>query len=180
MADVSPLLGQWTNFYVIMGSSAGALTGLQFVVIALISEADMSRSMLEIRAFGTPTMVQFCFVLLMSGILTAPWHGMWAVSLCLSACGVAGVVYAIRVIRHAKRQTGYTPEASDWFWYTLLPFSAHLILLIAGIALAWHAVSLFVLGATALLLLFNGIHNAWDTVTYIAIGHRESKQNETP
>lgn len=28
-----PLLTQWENFYIIVGSSAGALTGLQFVVI---------------------------------------------------------------------------------------------------------------------------------------------------
>jgi hypothetical protein len=31
-------LGEWESFYVIVGSSAGALIGLQFVVIALIAE----------------------------------------------------------------------------------------------------------------------------------------------
>jgi hypothetical protein len=30
-----PMLAKWESFYVIVGSSAGALTGLQFVVIAL-------------------------------------------------------------------------------------------------------------------------------------------------
>ena len=38
-AVLSPLT-QWESFYVIVGSSAGALTGLQFVVIALIAEAE--------------------------------------------------------------------------------------------------------------------------------------------
>jgi len=33
----------WENFYVIVGSSAGALIGLQFVVIALIAEAPIAR-----------------------------------------------------------------------------------------------------------------------------------------
>ena len=61
-------LADWANFYVIVGSSAGALTGLQFVVIALITEAEAARSMLEIRAFGTPTIVHFCVVLLISGL----------------------------------------------------------------------------------------------------------------
>ena len=32
-----PLSG-WKNFYVILGSSAGALIGLQFVVVTLIAE----------------------------------------------------------------------------------------------------------------------------------------------
>jgi len=32
------LLSGWENFYVIVGSSAGALIGLQFVVVTLIAE----------------------------------------------------------------------------------------------------------------------------------------------
>lgn len=31
-----PALSAWTNFYVIIGSSAGALTGLTFVVVTLM------------------------------------------------------------------------------------------------------------------------------------------------
>ena len=45
-------LADWENFYVIVGSSAGALTGLQFVVIALIADARAARSMLERAAEG--------------------------------------------------------------------------------------------------------------------------------
>ena len=36
-------LNGWENFYVIVGSSAGALIGLQFVVITLISEMATAR-----------------------------------------------------------------------------------------------------------------------------------------
>ena len=32
---------EWESFYVIVGSTAGALTGLQFVVLTLISEAGV-------------------------------------------------------------------------------------------------------------------------------------------
>jgi len=35
---VAAHLSAWEAFYIIVGSSAGALTGLQFVVIALIAE----------------------------------------------------------------------------------------------------------------------------------------------
>ncbi|HLK32996.1 MAG TPA: hypothetical protein VKT29_07890 [Terriglobales bacterium] len=52
-AAVPAPLTDWANFYVIVGSSAGALTGLQFVVIALIAQRQAAGSMLEIRAFGT-------------------------------------------------------------------------------------------------------------------------------
>jgi hypothetical protein len=168
-AALSPL-ARWESFYVIVGSSAGALTGLQFVVIALIAEARAASSMLEVRAFGTPTVVHFCAALLISAILSAPWQALSSAGLCLGACGVAGVAYAIMVIRHARRQTGYTPDAEDWLWYVALPLVAYAALLVSAAMLPrYPKPSLFVIAATALLLLFIGIHNAWDAVTYIAV-----------
>lgn len=180
MIGAPELLHQWTDFYVIVGSSAGALTGLQFVVIALIAEAQAARSIKEIRAFGTPTVVHFCVALLISAIMCAPWHRLSNAAICLGICGAGGVIYAYRVIRHTRTQTGYAPDFGDWVWYTGLPLSAYVILLVAAILLASHPGGmLFVVAAMALLLLFIGIHNAWDTVTYIAIGrHEQAEQSQ--
>jgi hypothetical protein len=50
-------LTAWENFYVIVGSSAGALIGLQFVVITLISELQIAGVAQASSAFGTPTIV---------------------------------------------------------------------------------------------------------------------------
>jgi len=177
-AVLSPLT-QWESFYVIVGSSAGALTGLQFVVIALIAEAEAAASMQEVRAFGTPTVVHFCAVLFVSAVLSAPWHALSSAGLVLDGCGVAGLAYALMIIRHARRQTGYSPDAEDWFWYSALPLAGYASLLSAGILLKRSpTTSLFVVAATALLLMFVGIHNAWDTVTYIAV-ERRKKQKTT-
>jgi hypothetical protein len=49
---LSPLVA-WESFYVIIGSSAGALTGLQFVVIVLGAEVK-GLNAATTRAFGTP------------------------------------------------------------------------------------------------------------------------------
>ena len=71
---MTPLAG-WENFYVIVGSSAGALIGLQFVVMALV--ADMPRTPAQAQAghaFATPTIVHFGAVLMLSAALSAPWH----------------------------------------------------------------------------------------------------------
>ena len=62
----------WENFYIIVGSSAGALTGLQFVVMALAAETEINTDTGEVDAFGTPTIVHFCAVLLVSAILSMP------------------------------------------------------------------------------------------------------------
>ena len=172
-----PLLAQWQNFYVIAGSSAGALTGLQFVVMALITDSELQSGMQEVRAFGTPTVVHFCAALLISAIASAPWPTLSAAAIALGLCGAAGMVYALSVIRHAIRQTGYKPDAEDWFWYGGLPVFAYAALTAAAILLPrYRAWPLFLVAATTLLLLFDGIHNSWDTVTYVTINHIRSRK----
>lgn len=167
------LLTHWANFYVITGSGAAALTGLQFVVIVL--GAEMNRASAETnRAFGTPTIVHFCTVLFIAAIVSAPWPALLDVALVLGACGVAGLLYQAMIIRAARRQTVYRPVIDDWIWHFTLPPSAYAVLLASAIMLqANPALALFVVGGTVLLLLFVGIHNAWDSVTFIAIHLRQ-------
>ena len=170
VAETAEVLSRWENFYVIVGSSAGALTGLQFVVIALISESQTTGSMDEIRAFGTPTLVHFCATLLISAVVSAPWDTISSAGFALTACGVAGVAYGIRIVLHARRQQGYKPDAEDWTWYAVLPLTGYGALFIAGLMFPHHATgSMFLVGASALLLMFIGIHNAWDTVIFVAL-----------
>ncbi len=165
---------EWESFYVIVGSSAGALTGLQFVVIALVADSNMTKSTREIDAFATPTIVHFCTALLVSAILSAPWHSTSTAGLLLAVCGVAGVVYA-GIIVNRTRKADYSAVLEDWIWHLVLPFAAYGVLAVAGIGLRSAAVwSLFGVAATSLLLLFIGIHNAWDTVTYVALARKPS------
>jgi hypothetical protein len=169
---VSPLAG-WESFYVIVGSSAGALTGLQFVVMTLIAENMPSRGGRgeTISAFGTPNVVHFCASLLVASILSVPWSALHPAGVAVAACGALGVVYTIIVTRRAVRQGDYRPVLEDWIWHCALPWLAYLALLLAGVALGKGFVeALFAIGGAALLLVFIGIHNAWDTVTYVTVG----------
>lgn len=175
---ISPFAA-WESFYVIVGSSAAALTGLQFVVIVLGAETSAPATAHTTRAFGTPTVVHFCAVLLNSAILSAPWRRLPSAGLAIAAFASAGVVYTLLVLRHARRQTEYVPVLEDWIWHTALPLLAYAALLTGGIFLPGDpAPWLFVIGATALLLLFVGIHNAWDAVTYIAFHRRKRTEGE--
>jgi hypothetical protein len=174
-------LASWQNFYVIIGSSAGALTGLQFVVITLIADARITSSMREIRAFGSPTTVQFCVALLISAIASCPWNRLEYAAIALSACGVGGVIYSFSAIRHARKQTGYQPDWEDWMWFGWLPVVVYAALAAVALVLCISvSAGLFSLAGVTLALLFLGIHNSWDTVTYIAIQHpaeeREKKE----
>ena len=161
-------LAGWENFYVIVGSSAGALIGLQFVVITLIADMPLLRNQAQAgAAFATPTIVHFSAVLLLSGMLSAPWHGVTSPAVLWGLLGVTGIVYEIIVTRRMRVQTLYTPELEDWLFHTLLPFAAYVLLAVSAYAARFHAhQALFGVAAAALLLLFIGIHNAWDAVTY--------------
>ena len=102
-------IAAWQNFYVIVGSAAAALTGLQFVVIALIADLPVRRSARSIDAFATPTIVHFGAVLLLSAILSAPWRGVGAPTLLCSLCGVTGLGYSSIVAWRAHEQAEYQP-----------------------------------------------------------------------
>jgi hypothetical protein len=174
-------LAAWESFYVIVGSSAAALTGLQFVVISVIGTDpdEMSTGTEEIGAFGTPTVVHFCVTLLVSAILSAPWHALGTARWAIGFCGVGGLLYTAAVVRRARAQKGYRPVVEDWIWHTVLPAIAYATLLAAGIAAKADGRSaLFVIAGAALLLLFVGIHNAWDAVVYLAIARRKERAKE--
>ncbi len=173
----------WESFYVIVGSTAGALIGLQFVVLTLITEAGMVRGSGEtLAAFGSPNVVHFCSALLVSAVLSAPWTGLGPPGVAMAVAGVSGLVYSIAVLRRAMRQRDYKPVLEDWIWHAALPILAYAALVHAGIQLARVSVdALFIVGGAALLLVFIGIHNAWDTVTYVTIERsRERKAKAAP
>jgi hypothetical protein len=161
-------LAGWQNFYVIVGSSAGALIGLQFVVMSLIANRLPARNASAAGdAFGTPTIVHFSAVFALSGILTAPWDDIGAATVIWGLLGLGGVVYCIIVTRRVRGQAIYQPEFEDWLFHVLLPFAAYLALAVSAYAALFRLrEALFGVGAVAMLLLFCGIHNAWDTVTY--------------
>jgi hypothetical protein len=166
-------LAAWENFYVIVGSSAAALTGLQFIVIVLGAEVNAKSSTMVTRAFGTPTIVHFCAVLLLSAMMSAPWPAPADVALALGLCGGIGVVYGFIVIWHAIRQTDYEMVLEDWLFHCVFPLLGYALLLAAALGLPQYPMlSLFLVAGIALLLLFVGIHNAWDSVTYIATVRR--------
>jgi hypothetical protein len=164
-------LEAWASFYVIVGSSAGALTGLQFVVMTLIAQTEFSRNRGEtVSAFGTPNVVHFCAALLVASILSVPWSALRPAGLAVAACGALGVFYSVIVIRRAHRQREYQPVFEDWLWHTILPWVAYAALFVAGAVLGpASAGALYFIGAATLLLVFIGIHNAWDTVTYLTM-----------
>jgi len=184
MNEFTALTG-WANFFVIVGSSAGALIGLQFVVMALVADVASTASEQQQRqageAFATPTIVHFGTVLLLSAILTAPWPGIRGPVIVVTAIGLCGLIYSLFVTRRMRRQTAYQPVFEDWLFHGLFPLTAYALLATSGYEASLHAHgSIFGVGAGVLVLLFTGIHNAWDAASYhvfVVQSRRRDKAN---
>jgi hypothetical protein len=100
-------LAGWENFYVIVGSAAGAPIGLQFVVVTLIADSPVVGVGEGVTAFATPTIVHFGVVLLLSAVASVPWHKIGTVSVVWGLVGLSGIVYAVIVSRRLRVQTIY-------------------------------------------------------------------------
>jgi hypothetical protein len=175
-------LTEWENFYIIVGPSAGALIGLQFVVITLIAERPPPRAAEAGAAFATPSVVHFGVVLLLSAIVSVPWSGIAPVAILWGLIGLYGLVYSVVVTRRLRMQTSYQPVFEDWLFHVLLPLAAYAALAVAvGTACSQERPALFLVAGAALLLLFIGIHNAWDAVIYhVFVGKRKHREVEQP
>lgn len=158
---------KWDNFYVIVGSAAGALIGLQFVVITLIAERPPEDAEAAGAAFASPTIVHFGVVLFSSALLLAPWQTITVMAAVWGLLGFGGVAYTMIVARRMRKQAAYKPEFEDWLFHVVLPLAAYVILAVSSIVAPSHTREvLFCVGGAVQLLLFTGIHNAWDNIAY--------------
>jgi hypothetical protein len=165
-----PELAKWDNFYVIVGSSAGALIGLQFVVMTLLAEKPPPGAAEAGAAFGNPTVVHFAAALFLSALLHAPWQTITIAAVIWGLQGFAGIAYIVIVVRRMKKQSVYVPVFEDWLFHVVLPAFAYATLALTSFAaLSRERAALFGVGGAALLLLFIGIHNAYDNVAHIVL-----------
>lgn len=158
---------EWESFYVIVGAAAGALIGLQFVVMTLIAERPNLATPAAGAAFATPTVVHFAASLLLCALQRVPFQEFRTAALAWGAVGLAGAIYMVIVGLRMWRQSAYRPDWEDWVFHFVLPLAAYLVLAAATVlADTYPGEALLAVAAMTLLLLFIGIHNSWDTIAY--------------
>ena len=174
-------LAKWDSFYVIVGSAAGALIGLQFVVLTLIAERPPAGAADAGAAFGSPTIVHFGAVLFLSALLHAPWQTISVAAALWGVLGFGGIVYGVIVAGRMRKQVSYKPIFEDWLFHVALPFGAYAILALSAFAAAsYEREALFGVGGAALLFAFHRNHNAWDSVAYhvfVNMAERNAKRS---
>lgn len=179
MESASPFLTPWANFYILLGSAAGALTGLLFVVITIVMNTGRAGSRLGLSAFTTPTLIHFGSALFVAATLSAPWKILVCPAVMVGVAGIVGIVYIARIASLAAHFSEYRADAEDWTWYFILPFLAYVALVIGPIfLLRASGPAMFAIAGGALALAFIAIRNSWDIVTYITI--RDAEERDAP
>jgi len=169
MAELS-VIGQWETFYVIVGSSGGALTGLLFVVVALVADRARVTTADGLTTYTTPSVFHFCSVLFVSALIAMPRTGLTSLAVLLGITALVGAVVTLQTMRRISRFELYRAVAEDWIWHCVIPALSYLGILVAGILLtSATGPALYIIAAANLALLFTGVHNAWDVAVYSAI-----------
>jgi uncharacterized membrane protein len=126
----------WDTFFFLVGSSAGALIGLMFIVITLTAGHEPRRVERGAPVYVTPIVFHFAVVFIVSVISVVPGMLPSAVAVILGVGAIAGLAYSIvTTVRLCRR--GWIdpiPVWSDKCFYGFLPTIIYLAL--AGAAIA--------------------------------------------
>jgi len=172
------MFNDWENFYLIVGSAAGALIGLMFVVATLMAGLESQRVSHGARVFFTPIIFHFAVVVVVSAMAVVPGMPPTVAGVIVAFLAVTGFVYAIATIFRMFGPGSSNPlHWTDKYFYGVVPAIVYLGL--AGAAGAvWFAPAsaAYAIGAVMLILLLIGIRDAWDMAVFLLQGARERTQ----
>jgi hypothetical protein len=160
----------WENYYLMIGSSAGALIGLMFVVMTLTAGRDRAETERGKHLYTSPIVWHLAVILTLSGAAAVPGISARIFGAATLGLAVLGVGWGVRSAVGIWCRPG-VPDAAgfDMFWYGIAPAIIYIGLGIAGLGLLMQkpwGTSGIAAGLMALLLV--SIHAEWDLITYLA------------
>ena len=158
----------WQTFYQLIGSVAGELIGLLFIVATLTRGRQGPESESGQRLFTSPTVAHLAIVVVVSALALAPGSDNSSASVLMAAVSVAATAYAIALAVGIRRRPN-PAHWSDFWFYGLAPAACYAALSLAAaavVARAPHAP--YCVGLVLLVVLALSIRNAWDLVTWLA------------
>lgn len=175
MQPTTPILAQWHDFFMLLGTASATMVGLLFVAVSVGARAFSQNRRGAVRIFLTASVVHFSSCLATSLIVLAPIADQFVQDGAIVLCGVFGVAYSAM----AWRDTAHDGlrariDLEDRTWYALLPAVAYVAEAGAGTALFMRTnPSCYALAAAVGSLLLIAIHNAWD-ITVWSVTRRDN------
>ena len=165
-----PVFEGWEEYFLMIGSSAGALIGLMFVVVTLTAGRDRSEVEHGKHLYTSPIVWHLAVILVLSGAAIAPTMSAKLFAVMTGGLAILGLIMGIRSTAGIIRRPEFSNAAAfDSFWYGIAPAVVYAGL--AGAALAvlrGHRWGTTLVAADLMVLLLVSIHAEWDLVTYLA------------
>jgi hypothetical protein len=175
MPSLAAVLGQWHEFYGLLGAASATLVGLLFVAASVGSGAFSSSRTVPLRIFLSSSVIHFSSIVIVCLIVLAPGQSWVSFGVMIAGCGIFGVAYYCLTWRDSVRDgLSKSIDLEDRIWYGILPLIGYLFEAVAGFTL----LSRMNMGCVGLalsmgMLLVVGIHNAWDITVWSITRTRE-------
>jgi hypothetical protein len=114
-------MGDWSNFYLLIGGTAGTLIGLIFVVFSLGIERAQAGDGARTRLFVTPILAHLGALLLIALALVAPIFPLTR-ALAVGVIGCLGLAYVTNLALLERKQI--EPAEREMLWDAVLPIAA--------------------------------------------------------
>jgi hypothetical protein len=155
-------LESWQNLYIMLGSSAAALTGLLFVAVSLQAKSIVKDPVLRVRAAANTIMS--VILIINAAILLVP-QSVIAIGIELCGIAIAYIAWAGRRIIHLKRSGRKTPMRA------LISISLNLLGIIAGLTLIFRSGGgMYIATIQSVAILAWIIFNAWSLLLDANVG----------
>jgi hypothetical protein len=174
-------LSSWQTFYFMLGSAAAALIGLMLVALSLGIRLATETTLTDIKAFATPSVLYFVWVLMLSAVMLIPAQSHVFLSVVLLPSGIVGIAmaypYVRRLIQVAIEHRDFL--LSDWLAQIILPTAGFALLVLVALGfladqtpLAFDGIAL-----ASISLMIAAITNTWSMVVWI-IERQNAKDGE--
>jgi hypothetical protein len=161
----------WENYYLMIGSSAGALIGLMFVVVTLTAGRDHDQVERGKHLYTSPIVWHLGVIVVMSGTAAVPTITPRLFAAMAGGLALLGVGWGVRSAVGIARARLTKDNMFDMFWYGIAPALVYFGLAGAAVAILcgrqWGTTAV---AADLMILLLVSIHAEWDLVTFLAPG----------
>ena len=164
---LNDVMAEWSDFYTLIGATAGTLIGLIFVVVSLGADNAKAGDEHRVRIGVTPTLVHFAALLVSALAMLAPLSNI-ARAVALGVIGCAGLAYLVNLALLASKRI--KDEERDTLWFGILPMAAYAGFVVTGAA--WAIAPEYapeIGGFASVVLLVAALHNSWE-MTLLIVG----------
>jgi len=174
------MLQAWETFYLVVGTSAGALVGVMFIVATLTAELAVDQLNRGTIIYQSPTVFHLGVIVAVGALALIPDHLISFAAVLFAVLGTCGFVYTgLTLWRTFERYDFYQATQWDRLFFGVLPAICYLLMIAGGAAVFWAPeVAAELVAAATLLLLLVSIRNAWDIATFSVRLTRNERINQ--